>query len=296
MSSLLYYSIESGLTKDEIIAIDKEVVNNRKAVYKFIRRLGCNSKRKARKLLFHTMLLLELGKPLAPALYTVIVPLPTVIKRLSTIEQDRYSPKIVTIPVSKLDKIRFTKEQIKELNNLVMELNSGSLTMEEAILKLRGGEVWTDLVSLIAFIIFCTWFNDPVVEGFEPITLPHQDLFGLLSGKYSDKNVDPYGSRSKPMTRLKMQKPTLMPQQEYSGLTKSERRQLPNPVGRDKSINVDGYLRLDLRFNQVEYKTPKHGKDHGLPVNETGKTPKTEANAIALRDSLIDMPNSQKIV
>ena len=112
--------------------------------------------------------------------------------------------------------------------------------------------------------------------------------------RYDSKNVGPSGSR--PTTYLEMEKPASMPQQEYSGMTKSERRQLLDPIGRDRSINVDGYPRLDLRFNQVEFKTPKHGKDHGLPVDKTGKTPKTEANAIALRDSLIDMPNNQDII
>lgn len=87
-----------------------------------------------------------------------------------------------------------------------------------------------------------------------------------------------------------------MPQQEYSGMTKSERRQLPDPIGRDRSINVDDYPRLDLRFNQVKFKTPKHGKDHGLPVGSNGKTPKTESNAIALGDSLVDMSNRENIV
>ncbi len=70
----------------------------------------------------------------------------------------------------------------------------------------------------------------------------------------------------------------------------------PDPIGRDRSINVDGYPRLDLRFNQVEFKTPKHGKDHGLPVGSNGKTPKTESNVIALEDSLVDMPNRENIV
>ena len=51
-----------------------------------------------------------------------------------------------------------------------------------------------------------------------------------------------------------------------------------------------------MRFNQVEYKTPKHGKDHDLPIGNNVKTPKTEANAIALCDSLVDMPNRENIV
>ena len=40
----------------------------------------------------------------------------------------------------------------------------------------------------------------------------------------------------------------------------------------------------------------KNGRDHGLPIDSKGETPKTEANAIALRDSLIDMPNRQNII
>lgn len=45
-----------------------------------------------------------------------------------------------------------------------------------------------------------------------------------------------------------------MPQEDYSGLTEFERRQLADPLGRDRSINIDGYPRLDLRFNQVHSK------------------------------------------
>ena len=83
-----------------------------------------------------------------------------------------------------------------------------------------------------------------------------------------------------------MEKPPPMPQPEYSSLTKAEKRQLPDPLGRDRSINIDSYPQLDVRFNQVNYKTPKHGKDHGLPVGKNGKTAKTKENTITLRDSL----------
>lgn len=41
----------------------------------------------------------------------------------------------------------------------------------------------------------------------------------------------------------------------------------------------------------MKFKTPKHGKVHGLPTNENGKTPKTEENALAYRDSLIATAN-----
>ena len=114
---------------------------------------------------------------------------------------------------------------------------------------------------------------------------------GNLLLRFSIKKLD------KLLFSIKKQRflePASMPQQEYSAMTKSERRQLPDPRGRDGFIEVEGYPRLDLRFNQVEFKTPKHGPDHGLSVGSNGKTPKTKA--ITLRDSLIDMPNRQNII
>ena len=65
---------------------------------------------------------------------------------------------------------------------------------------------------------------------------------------------------------------------------------------RDGFIDVEGHPKLTVGYNQVKFKTPDHGKVHGLPVNEKGRTPKTEANALALRDSLLNMPNSKNII
>jgi hypothetical protein len=191
--------------------------------------------------------------------------------------------------IPRLDKMSLI---IKQFDSLNQQLSSGSITIDEAILELRGGE-FTDIVVILAFVIFCNWYDSLFgVGAFQANLLPHQDPFGWWSGKYDSRNVGP--SPSKPTTYLEMEKPASMPQQQYSGITRSERRQLPDPLGRDGFIKVEGYPRLDLRFNQVEFKTLKHGPDHGLPVDSNGKTPKTEA--ITLRDSLIDMPNRQDIV
>ena len=220
------------------------------------------------------------------------MPLTPALERLSLFDQyiilsnKNSSPQIAPILEEKADKIRLT-------NNLVIDLKSGSITMKEAVLQLRDGNGLTDVVAVIAFVIFMNWYDFLFgVQAFQANPLPHQNPFGWLSGKYDSKNVGP--SDSKPTTYLGMEKPVSMPQEQYSGLTKSEKRQLTDP--KDGSIQIEGYSQLDIRFNQVEYKTPKYGKDHGLPVDKTGKTPKTEANAIALRDSLIDMPNSQDII
>ena len=298
MSSLLYYLISSDLTKDEIIKIDRRVAKEREAIYLFFRELPSNSKSKVKRIGLYTIFIFTLSQPLVPCAAAVILSLPPAIGRLLPIKEikaNKNYTEIANIPASKFDKIKLTKEQIKQLTNLALELNIGSIKIEEAILQLRGSDGLTYVITILAFVIFLNWYDLLFgAQAFQANPLPHQDLFGWLSGKYNSENVAP--SSSRPTTYLEMEKPTSMPQQEHSSMTKSERRQLPDPIGRDKSINVDDYPRLDLRFNQIEYKTPKHGKDHGLPVDKTRKTTKTESNVIALRDSLIDMANNQNII
>ena len=90
MISLLYYSISSDLTKDEIIEIDKRVAKNREAVYLFVRKLPSNSKGKAKRLFVYGVFIFQLGQPLVPCAAAVVMPLPPVaIHRLSPIEQDK---------------------------------------------------------------------------------------------------------------------------------------------------------------------------------------------------------------
>ena len=122
--------------------------------------------------------------------------------------------------------------------------------------------------------------------------MPHQDLFGWLSGKYDSKNVGPSGSGA--TTYLEMEKPASMPHQEFVGLTKEERRQVPHPYAYDKIIHVEGHPRLRVGFWQSRYKVPDHGALHGLPysVKKNGgtKTEKSDDTALAMMQSIADMP------
>jgi hypothetical protein len=123
-----------------------------------------------------------------------MIPLPTAMERLSPFEQDRILsnknsyPQIAHILEEKIDKIRLTNEEIKEFNNLAIELNSGSITMEEEILRLRGGDGLTDVAAVIAFVIFINWYDSLFgVKAFQANPLPHQDPFDWLNGKYDRK-------------------------------------------------------------------------------------------------------------
>lgn len=51
MTALLYYSLSSDLTEDEIIKIDRRVAKEREAIYLFFRELPSNSKTTRWKLL-----------------------------------------------------------------------------------------------------------------------------------------------------------------------------------------------------------------------------------------------------
>ena len=143
MSRLFYYSISSNLTKDEINEIDRRVTKNRKKIYLFFRELASNSKRKAKRLKLYIVFIFAINQPLVAYNAVVIMPLPTSIHKLSLIEQNRiltnekYYPQFTNILEEKVDKIRLTNEQF---NNLAFQLNSGSITMKEAVLELRGGD------------------------------------------------------------------------------------------------------------------------------------------------------------
>jgi hypothetical protein len=63
-----------------------------------------------------------------------------------------------------------------------------------------------------------------------------------------------------------MEKPSAMPHQEYISLTKFEKiyRNRNLPDHRDGFITVEGHPHFVVRYGQVEFKTPDHGRAHGL--------------------------------
>jgi hypothetical protein len=87
-----------------------------------------------------------ISQSLTPCVDVMLLLPSGVTRKLSSIEQSRMRtnknyPQITPIPVSKVDKIRLTNEQIKQFESLALQLSSDSITMEQAILQLRGGSV-----------------------------------------------------------------------------------------------------------------------------------------------------------
>ena len=98
-------------------------------------------------------------------------------------------------------------------------------------------------------------------------------------------------SRTVPGSALEINRPTAMSHQEFVGLTKEERRQVPHPY--DKIIHVEGHPRLRVGFWQSRYKVTDHGALHGLPYslknNGGTKTEKSDDTALAMMQSIEDM-------
>ena len=270
MTSLLYYSISSDLTKDEIIAIDKQVAKNREGVYLFVRKLASNSKRKAKRLGFYIVFMFAISQPLVPCAAAVMTPLPPVVIHRSSpispiehVSNKNCYPQIATIPESKLDKIRLTKE----FNNLTRQLNSGSITMEEAVLQLRGGEGLTDVVAVIAFVIFINWYDSLFgVEAFQANPLPHQDPFGWLSGKYDSKNAGNGQCLSHPPSRFERE--TLYTMKQMCAASADENGFV---MSYDEAYNLvkktySGSMQVTENFKITDWQAASH-LYHGKGVN-----------------------------
>lgn len=190
MNSLLYYSISSDFSKEEITIIDKKVAKNQEKVYLFVKKLPSNSKRKAKRLFAYAMLLFQLGQPLVPCVYSITLSAPPPIERLASFEQNRILenknkyPQIAPIIESKIDKIVLTDEQIDNLNLIYYKLQNGSITIDKAILEIRGGGLY-DWATL-AFMLYLFYLQEQA-KAFRATPLPYMDPIGWWTGKYEQR-------------------------------------------------------------------------------------------------------------
>lgn len=162
--------------------------------------------------------------------------------------------------------------------------------IHRVIHDLRGGVNLTEA----AWLLITIWMLNQQSMGFQPVRQapppPHHQLFGGTS-KLPPKND--FSKSNQAGASLQMERPSAMPHQDFTALTKEEKRNLPDH--RDGFIDVEGHPKLTVRYGQVNFKVPKHGHIHSLSVNANGKTPKTEKNTLALRDSLVKMPEREGI-
>ncbi len=93
-----------------------------------------------------------------------------------------------------MNKMVLTDQQSEDLNLLCYKLENGSITLDKAVLELRGGGFY-DWATL-AFIIYMLSLQQG--NSFQNVPLPHMDPTGWASGKYHSKNAGNPPSRFEP--------------------------------------------------------------------------------------------------
>ena len=117
------------------------------------------------------------GGSLAPST-SVMLPTPTTINIIqsNTLDsmgvQTRHILFISPVISNRPDKIIYTDEQIDEFSQISSEFLNGSISMEEAILKLRGGGKFKD-ISFIVLYIWLWRLQNNHLQSFQPIQPPH---------------------------------------------------------------------------------------------------------------------------
>ncbi len=196
---------------------------------------------------------------------------PTPVVKVQPNYKDTYEMKVAPTVSPKLDKITFIKS--RELPVSIYMMEERFLKTSEAsklINKIRGGSLIEAAAALVVIVVI--W--QIVGVGIEGFVLPNPGC-------------------PRPGSTLQINRPTAMPHQEFTDLTKEERRQLPHH--HDKIIDVEGHQRLRVGFWQSRFKVADHGAVHGLPysVKNNGgtKTEKSDDNALSMMQSIEDMPH-----
>jgi len=208
-------------------------------------------RKKLKNLYIYVMTILQGSQiiaPLAGPAVSVILPLPAgpsmSIERVITTEaKPRFKDfiKVALIFIDNFDKIVLTDQKIEQFDIIAKKCMNSSITMEKAILQLRSGHGLTDVVAIMIFVTFMNWLDG--AKSFQINLPPHMDPMGWLQGSYNQPKT---GSYSKSPAFLQITRPTTMPHQEFVGLTKEERRQLPHT--NDMKLNYEGHPELNVGF------------------------------------------------
>lgn len=156
----------------------------------FFRELPSNSKGKVKRVFLYTTFIFQLGQ--VPYAAAVMIPLPPQISiehlvPAEVLRNNNQCAGIAPIIKVKMDKIVLTDQQVEDLNLICSKLQTGSITLDTAVLKLQAGGFY-DWATLAFFIYM---FSLEQGNSFQNVPLPHQDPFGWLSGKYDPDPGNP---------------------------------------------------------------------------------------------------------
>lgn len=311
---LLYYSYSKNLTETEIAEIDEKVSRNRKLTYQFMTKLSSTTKRQTKKVFIIVglgIILVFSNVDSTQAIGLLSFP-PTSLVKIEANAQNEYSAKVVPTVIPKLDKISFGDYtqlpsyiymmdqkflKTSEVNKLLNKISRGGGTVEMVTVLIAMVFLWQIMgVGIDSFILPSGgWGVDgPNKNKFQP---PGGQLKYPPTGNlFSPYTTPSYSGQGSTLT-VDVIRPSSVPHQEFTGLTKAQQRALPHP--NDMKIIHEGRPELNVGFWQVHYKVSDHGAVHGLPYtlksNGRTKTEKTEQHTLEMMQSIVDMPKRDNV-
>lgn len=81
------------------------------------------------------------------------------------------------------NKITLSKSQIENLDRVLEQYRSGNLSAKEAVLQLRGGNGWLDVIAIGVFVVVVNLFFPEKAEGFQHLLPPHINLRAWIAPK-----------------------------------------------------------------------------------------------------------------
>jgi len=307
MTALLYYSISSNLTEDEIIEIDSQVGNNRETVCIFVRNFAANGKDGTKRVILIIALASVVWFSNLESAEAIGLPMPSPplvrVQPSLSLEHSLKKPGIEKLVPRKPDHISYecfyeSKEEILFLLYATDPKLSSNPQVLKIIKDLRGGS-WGTVVFIGVIILILSqgagfvpnnqnlgWGLDRP-NPFQPPSAPHK----------FPPYYDFFFPRRTPSSTLQINRPTAMPHEEFVGLTKEERRALPH--SNDMKIIHEGRPELEVGFRHSKFKVGDHGAIHDLPYtlknNGGTKTEKTDDNTLKMMRSVVDMPNRDNV-
>lgn len=299
MTALLYISYSSALNKNDKLTINKQVPRNQNGIKKIVTAI----------VLGGSFYFSNVQPSMAMGLRNVsTIPL----LKIQSDHRDIFEMEAVPTIDLKSDKIIFVRSRespvcVYMIDKRFLE-KSGSL---KVINKIRAGGLVEVGVGLIV-IVFMWKILGLGIEGFmvknpdygweinkpSPFKPPvghfkYPSGYNLLYPKKT-----PGLPRSRSMSMLEISRPSSMPHQQFTTLSKQEKRALPH--NNDMYIVYEKYPKLTIGFWQSQFKVANHGAIHDLPyiikANGSTKTPKTDDNTLKMMKLIVDMPNRENII
>lgn len=206
------------------------------------------------------------GGALTPNVSVMVPSAPTAINRIqfssqdSMISQTKASSLIAPVITNQPDKIILTDLQLDELNQISSKFLDGSISIDEAILQLRGGGKFKD-ISFIVLYIWLYTLQKNHVEGFQSIRLPDQEWTPKGAGQRPPYARGYYSSNSRSSLGL-----------TYDGFNELHRTNIQNAYSQIPNLSVKGTNQQVTAWSAAKH--IHHSPDFGLDPRKYGMTQK----------------------